>query len=80
MIRGVRTFSSLFTHYLGERDALTANFARFGAGFILDGNLKEAKEQVKTIQTLLEEIETRRHEKKPPVPFEKINCGSCYRK
>lgn len=79
MIKSSRAFSTLFTHYLGHRDVLTANFARFGAGFILDGNLREAKEELKSIQSLLDEIEKRKLEKKPPVLFD-INCPPCYRK
>ena len=77
MLRGVRSFSSLFTHYLGERDALTANMARFGAGFVLDGHLKEAKEQVQNIKSLLEEIEKRKSEVKEKYD---PNCGWCYKK
>jgi hypothetical protein len=79
MIKGIRPFSSLLSHYLGHRDVLTANFARFGAGFILDGNIREAKEELKNIQSLLDEIEKRKDEKKPPVLFD-INCSPCYRK
>jgi len=79
MIKGVRSFSSLFTQYLGHRDQLTANMTRFGAGFILDSHIRDAKEEIKSIQCLLEEIEQRKGEKKPPVLFD-INCNSCYRK
>lgn len=79
MIRGVRPFSTVLTQYLSHRDVLTANMTRFGAGFILDSHIREAKEELKSIQSLLEEIETRKSEKKLPVPFD-INCGSCYRK
>lgn len=80
MIRGVRSFSSLFTHYLCERDQLTANMTRFGAGFILDNHLKEAKEQVKTISNILEEIEKRKDEPKPKFEIISTQCGSCYKK
>ena len=79
MIKSIRPFSSLFTHYLGHRDVLTANMTRFGAGFVLDSHIREAKEELQNIQTILAEIEQRKGEKKPPVPFD-INCGSCYRK
>ena len=77
MLRGVRSFSSLFTHYLSERDVLTAHMARFGAGFVLDSHLKEAKEQVQKITALLDEVEQRKGEAKPKFD---VNCGSCYRK
>jgi hypothetical protein len=52
---------------------------RFGAGFILDGNIREAKEELKNIQDLLEEVEKRKNEKKPPVLFD-ITCSGCYKK
>ena len=81
MNRGIRAFSSVFTHYLCERDALTANMTRFGAGFILDSHIKEAKEQVQTIKTLIDEFERRKNEPKPKVILENAGgCGSCYRK
>jgi hypothetical protein len=75
----VRPFSTLLTQYLSHRDVLTANMTRFGAGFILDGNIREAKEELKSIQSLLDEIEKRKDEKKPPMLFD-INCSPCYRK
>jgi hypothetical protein len=75
--RGVRPFSSLLTQYLSHRDVLTANMTRFGAGFILDGNIREAKEELKSIQNLLEEIEKRKDEPKPKFD---LLCGSCYKK
>ena len=77
MLRNVRPFSTLLTQYLSHRDVLTANMTRFGAGFILDSHIREAKDELKSIQNLLEEIEKRKGEKKPPMEF---NCGSCYRK
>jgi len=75
----VRPFSTLLTQYLSHRDVLTANMTRFGAGFILDGNIREAKEELKNIQSLLDEIEKRKDEKKPPVLFD-ITCSGCYKK
>jgi hypothetical protein len=50
---------------------------RFGAGFILDGNIREAKEELKSIQSLLEEIEKRKDEKKPMFD---VSCSGCYKK
>jgi hypothetical protein len=62
-----------------EKDYLTANFSRFGAGFILDSHLREAKEQVANINKLLEEVESQKDIKKPPVDYFQ-NCNSCYKK
>ncbi len=78
----VRPFNSLFTHFLMEKDQLTAHFARFGSGFILDDQLKIAKEHLQSIQDLLKEVEERKNERKPPVLVEPFNCysGSCYKK
>jgi hypothetical protein len=73
-----RPLHSVFTHFLMEKDQLTANFSRFGAGFILDSHLRDAKEQLSNINKLLDEIESQKHLKKPPMMME--NCGSCYRK
>ena len=75
-----RSLSTLFTHFLMEKDQLTANFTRFGAGFILDSQIKEAREQVNTISSLLTEIEQRKFEPKKFIPTESAFCGSCYRK
>ncbi len=75
----VRPLHSVFTLFLMEKDHLTANFSRFGAGFILDSHLREAKEQVANINKLLLEVEEQKDKKKPPVLIEE-NCGSCYRK
>lgn len=74
-----RPLNSVFTLFLMEKDYLTANFSRFGAGFILDSHLREAKEQVANINKLLEEVESQKDIKKPPVDYFQ-NCGSCYRK
>jgi hypothetical protein len=62
---------------LSHRDVLTCNFSRFGAGFILDSHLKEAKEELENIQRLLQEVERRKDEKKPPFD---VNCAPCYKK
>ena len=78
MLRTFRPLNSVFTHFLMEKDHLTANFSRFGAGFILDSHLREAKEQVANINKLLQEIEEQKDFKKPPMMME--NCGSCYKK
>lgn len=78
MIR-VRPFHTLLINYLSHRDVLTANFSRFGAGFILESHLREAKEELDNIRLLLQEVESRKDEKKPPVPFQ-INCAPCYKK
>jgi hypothetical protein len=75
MIKGVRSFSSLLTHYLCERDALTANMTRFGAGFVLDSHLREAKEQINNIKSLVEEIERRKDEPKPKLFLINGGCG-----
>lgn len=77
MLKGARSFSSLFTQYLGHRDVLTANMTRFGAGFVLDSHIRDAKEELKGIQNILDEIEKRKDEKKPLFD---VNCGSCYKK
>jgi hypothetical protein len=73
-----RPLHSVFTHFLMEKDQLTAHFSRFGAGFILESHLREAKEQVANINKLLQEVEEQKDKKKPPMMME--NCGSCYRK
>ena len=74
----VRPLNSLFTHFLMEKDQLTAHFARFGSGFILDNQLVQAKEHLTTIQSLLKEIEERKGERNPPIPFS--YCPPCYKK
>jgi hypothetical protein len=76
MIR-VRPFSTLLTQYLSHRDVLTVNMTRFGAGFILEGGLREAKEELQNIQNLLDEIEKRKDEKKPRFD---VSCSGCYKK
>jgi hypothetical protein len=77
MIKSVRPFSSLFMHYLSERDVLTAHMARFGAGFVMENNLREAKEQVGKIQALIDEVDLRKGEQKPKFD---VNCDMCYKK
>ena len=74
----VRPLHSLFTHFLMEKDQLTAHFARFGAGFIVDNQLTLAKEHLSTIQGLLSEIEERKSERKPPMIISQ--CPPCYKK
>lgn len=70
----VRPLHSLFTHFLIERDQLTAHFARFGSGFILDNQIKLAREHLATIQDLMKEIEERKDEKKTPIPVWYNDC------
>lgn len=74
----VRPLNSLFTHFLMEKDQLTAHFARFGSGFILDDQLKIAKEHLATINDLMKEVEQRKDERKEPMPF--CYSGQCYKK
>ena len=71
-----RPLHRLFTEFLIEKDQLTAHFARFGSGFILDNQVKVAKEHLDNIKTMLDEIENRKGESL------KFNCytGSCYKK
>ena len=73
-----RPLHSLFTHFLMEKDQLTAHFARFGSGFILDDQIKIAKEHLATINDLMKEVEERKGERKEPIPF--CYSGSCYKK
>lgn len=72
----VRPLHSVFTHFLMEKDALTAHFARFGSGFILDNQVKVAKEHLENMKVLLDEVEARKGETKV------FNCfeGYCYKK
>ena len=74
----VRPLHSLFTHFLMEKDQLTAHFARFGSGFIVDNQITLAKEHLSTIQSLLNEIEERKGERKPPMLISP--CPPCYKK
>ena len=74
----VRPLHSVFTHFLMEKDQLTAHFARFGAGFILENQIKLAKEHLTTMQDLLKEVEARREERHPPVLIS--HCPPCYKK
>lgn len=67
--------SSLFIRYLGHRDVLTAQIARCGAGYVIESNIKEAKEELKNIQSIVEEIEERKNKSK-----NLLNCNSCYKK
>ena len=79
-----RPLHTIFTHFLMEKDQLTAHMARFGAGFILDNQLKIAREHLDSIKVLLDEVEARKSEPRGQVPIEYLGggCGggSCYRK
>lgn len=72
----VRPLNRLFTLFLIEKDQLTAHMARFGSGFILDNQLKIAREHLDTIKGLLDEVEARKGESL------KFDCytGMCYKK
>lgn len=74
--KSVRPLHTIYTLFLIEKDQLTANFARFGSGFILDNQLKIAREQLDTMKELLEEVESRKGESL------KFDCytGHCYKK
>jgi len=75
-----RPLHSVFTLFLMERDHLTANMARFGAGFILESHIKEAKEQMENMRKLLQEVEDQKELRKPPTLMENCYSGACYKK
>ena len=70
-----RPLHSVFTTFLIEKDQLTAHFARFGSGFILDNQLKIAREHVDTIRGLLDEVEARKSEPRVFYPLDNLGCG-----
>ena len=77
MIRGVRPLHTVLNLFLMEKDQLTANFSRFGAGFILPSHLQNARDQLSTMKSLLDEVEEQKDTKKEKMY---LNCGTCYKK
>lgn len=71
-----RPLHSVFTRFLIERDQLTAHMARFGSGFILENQVKIAKEHLDNIKAMIDEVEARKSESL------KFDCfsGQCYKK
>lgn len=72
----VRPLHTLYTLFLIEKDQMTAHFARFGSGFILDNQLKIAREHLENMKVLLDEVEQQKSKSL------KFNCytGVCYKK
>lgn len=72
----------LHTRFLIERDYLSASMARLGSGFSPDSVIREAKEHVAKIQSLVEEMDRIRHYPKDaqiPVRYA-IEGGCCPKK
>jgi hypothetical protein len=76
MLKTLRPLHRVFMEFLIEKDQLTAHFNRFSTGFILDNQLKIAREHLSTMGKLLEEVEQQKS-----IP-QKFDCysGQCYKK
>lgn len=76
MLKTFRPLHRVFMEFLIEKDQLTAHFNRFSTGFILDNQLKIAREHLDTMGKLLDEVE---QQKSKSLRFD-CYTGQCYKK
>lgn len=76
MLKTFRPLHSVYTLFLIEKDQLSAHFARFGTGFILENQIKIAREHLETMSKLLDEVE---QQKSKSLKFD-CYTGQCYKK